>query len=68
VKSIVFKCFLKVAAHAVFPSDVGSRFQACGPATENSLEPTDDNTRTVPLSAECRHALPGSVESGTTAC
>jgi len=44
LKSIALKCFLKVAEQAVFRSDVVSRFQACGPATENALEPDDDET------------------------
>jgi len=47
--------FLK-SGRTVFLSDVGSRFQACGPATESALEPTDDDTRAMlycTLSAEC---------------
>jgi len=47
--------FLKVAAQTMFPSDVGSRFQAGGPVTENALEPTvNDTSGTLycPLPAE----------------
>jgi len=53
---MVFKCFLEVVAQAVFQSDE-SRFQSCGPATENALEPTDVDTYGVSYcsqSADCR--------------
>jgi len=46
---------------------MGSRFQGCSPATENALEPTDNDTREIsycPLSAERRRALLESVASG----
>ena len=45
--------------------DVGSLFQACGSATENALEPTDDDTRGTSLSVDRRRALPGSNKSET---
>jgi len=41
------KCVLKVAAQAVFRGDAGSRFQACGPTTEDALDPTDEDTRGI---------------------
>ena len=47
----------KLATQSVCQRDAGSLFQACGPATENALDPTADDTRGTskqPLSADHR--------------
>ena len=50
---------------SIWRIDVSSWFHACGPATEQALEPTDDDTRGTSYSrpsADRRCVLPGSID------
>ena len=47
MKSTVLSWHLKLATQSVCRRAAGSLFQACGPATENALDPTVDDTRGI---------------------